>query len=45
MWAEFEWENKVTVNTNISDLKEYLCHIVKETNMTCLTPEKVRFYF
>ena len=21
MWAEFEWENKVTVNTNIADLR------------------------
>ncbi|TUL27019.1 Coatomer subunit beta [Bagarius yarrelli] len=24
MWAEFEWENKVTVNTNITELNEYL---------------------
>lgn len=40
MWAEFEWENKVTVNTNIADLNEYLQHILKSTNMKCLTPEK-----
>ncbi|KAM6950105.1 coatomer subunit beta [Lycodopsis pacificus] len=40
MWAEFEWENKVTVNTNITDLNEYLQHILKSTNMKCLTPEK-----
>nr|DBA17676.1 TPA: hypothetical protein GDO54_003089 [Pyxicephalus adspersus] len=40
MWAEFEWENKVTVNTNIADLNEYLQHIQKSTNMKCLTPEK-----
>ncbi|KAM8938976.1 coatomer subunit beta isoform 2-T2 [Pelodytes ibericus] len=40
MWAEFEWENKVTVNTNIIDLNEYLQHILKSTNMKCLTPEK-----
>uniref|UniRef100_A0A8D2L6K7 Coatomer subunit beta n=1 Tax=Varanus komodoensis TaxID=61221 RepID=A0A8D2L6K7_VARKO len=40
MWAEFEWENKVTVNTNIVDLNEYLLHILKSTNMKCLTPEK-----
>jgi len=38
MWAEFEWENKVAVNTNFSDLKEFLQHIVKATNMACLTP-------
>uniref|UniRef100_A0ABI7YP67 Coatomer subunit beta n=1 Tax=Felis catus TaxID=9685 RepID=A0ABI7YP67_FELCA len=40
MWAEFEWENKVTVNTNIVDLNDYLQHILKSTNMKCLTPEK-----
>ncbi|EDO34974.1 predicted protein [Nematostella vectensis] len=40
MWAEFEWENKVTVNTNISDLREYLGHLIASTNMLCLTPEK-----
>ena len=42
MWAEFEWENKVAVNTNISDLHEYLDHIIQCTNMKCLTPEKVK---
>ncbi len=41
MWAEFEWENKVSVNTSIVDLHEYLQHLVKSTNMKCLTPEKV----
>ncbi|KAM9408339.1 LOW QUALITY PROTEIN: coatomer subunit beta-like [Pholidichthys leucotaenia] len=40
MWAEFEWKTKVTVNTNITDLNEYLQHILKSTNMKCLTPEK-----
>ncbi|KAG2183398.1 hypothetical protein INT43_006404 [Umbelopsis isabellina] len=40
MWTEFEWENKVNVNTNILDLREYLNHIMKSTNMSCLTPEK-----
>ncbi|XP_047123999.1 coatomer subunit beta [Hydra vulgaris] len=40
MWAEFEWENKVSVNTNITDTREYLDHIIKCTNMKCLTPEK-----
>lgn len=38
MWAEFEWENKVAINTNITELAEFLNHIVKNTNMTCLTP-------
>ncbi|KAJ1678019.1 coatomer subunit beta, partial [Spiromyces aspiralis] len=40
MWTEFEWENKVNVNTNISELNAYLHHIMKLTNMGCLTPEK-----
>ncbi|KAI9339975.1 adaptin N terminal region-domain-containing protein [Obelidium mucronatum] len=39
MWTEFEWENKVNVNTNITDLHEYLKHIMKSTNMDCLTPD------
>ena len=41
MWAEFEWENKVAVNTNITDLRHYLQHLIGCTNMKCLTPEKV----
>ena len=44
MWAEFEWENKVSVNTTLSDLREYLAHLLRSTNMRCLTPEKVLFY-
>ncbi|PNF38616.1 Coatomer subunit beta [Cryptotermes secundus] len=40
MWAEFEWENKVSVNTNLTDLHEYLRHLISSTNMKCLTPEK-----
>ena len=38
MWAEFEWENKVAITTSITSLVEFLDHIVKSTNMTCLTP-------
>ncbi|GFY22378.1 coatomer subunit beta [Trichonephila clavipes] len=40
MWAEFEWENKVSVNTNLTDLYDYLSHLIGFTNMRCLTPEK-----
>ncbi|QRV94533.1 coatomer subunit beta [Ceratobasidium sp. AG-Ba] len=39
MWTEFEWENRVNVNTSITDLRVYLSHIMKSTNMSCLTPE------
>ncbi|XP_047312060.1 coatomer subunit beta-1-like [Impatiens glandulifera] len=38
MWAEFEWENKVAVNTVIKDERDFLNHIIKSTNMKCLTP-------
>merc|ERR1712196_100485 len=38
MWDEFEWENKVAVNTDMTDVKEFLQHVVKSTNMKCLTP-------
>jgi len=38
MWAEFEWENKVAIATSITDLMEFLNHIVESTNMRCLTP-------
>jgi coatomer subunit beta len=38
MWAEFEWENKVAISTSIDDLFGFLNHVVKSTNMTCLTP-------
>ena len=38
MWIEFEWENKVAVQTNVSDVRQYLNHIMKTTNMNCLTP-------
>jgi len=39
MWTEFEWENRVNVSTTMSDPREYLKHIMKSTNMSCLTPE------
>ncbi|KAG2022462.1 coatomer beta subunit [Coprinopsis cinerea AmutBmut pab1-1] len=39
MWTEFEWENRVNVNSPIADPREYLQHVMKVTNMSCLTPE------
>lgn len=48
MWTDFEWENKVIVNTAIGyifqclttrDLREYLKLFLENTNMNCLTPE------
>ena len=38
MWAEFEWENKVAINTGITDVDAFLAHIIATTNMKCLTP-------
>lgn len=37
MWAEFEWENKVAVNTSFTDLAAFLNFITECTNMRCLT--------
>jgi coatomer subunit beta len=37
MWAEFEWENKVAIATNILELNEFLSHIVTSTKMKCLS--------
>ena len=39
MWTEFEWENKVSVSTSITDVHQFLDHILKCTNMKCLTPK------
>jgi len=39
MWAEFEWENKVAVTTDITDVNQFLNHIVASTNMKCMTPQ------
>ena len=33
MWAEFEWENKVAVNTSITEPMAFLDHIIASTNM------------
>lgn len=38
MWAEFEWENKVAINTSITSVNAFLDHIIASTNMGCLTP-------
>lgn len=38
MWNEFEWENKISVNSTLSSLKEYLDELLKGTNMKNLTP-------
>eukprot|EP01098_Paradermamoeba_levis_P014578 TRINITY_DN700_c0_g1_i1.p1 TRINITY_DN700_c0_g1~~TRINITY_DN700_c0_g1_i1.p1 ORF type:complete len:426 (-),score=151.96 TRINITY_DN700_c0_g1_i1:34-1311(-) len=38
MWQEFEWENKLAVNTSITDVNLFLKHILKCTNMKSLTP-------
>ena len=41
MWSEFEWENKITINSNFGDLAELLRHLERATNMRCITPPKV----
>uniref|UniRef100_A0A6G1SHU2 Coatomer subunit beta n=1 Tax=Aceria tosichella TaxID=561515 RepID=A0A6G1SHU2_9ACAR len=40
VWRDCEWENKVTVKTKLTNLKEYLAQLVAATNMRCVTTEK-----
>ncbi|KAH7368232.1 coatomer subunit beta [Plectosphaerella cucumerina] len=39
MWTEFEWENKVNINSKAKTLREFLEKLMAATNMNCLTPE------
>ncbi len=39
MWTEFEWENKVNINSKAKTLREFLTQLMACTNMSCLTPE------
>jgi coatomer subunit beta len=34
MWSEFEWENKININSSIEDVGTYLGHIMRNTNMS-----------
>lgn len=35
MWSEYEWENKVTVNTPMTDLRPFLKHMEVCTHLRC----------
>lgn len=39
MWTEFEWENKININSKAKSLREFLKQLMESTNMACLTPE------
>ncbi|KAF3939528.1 hypothetical protein ABW19_dt0208864 [Dactylella cylindrospora] len=39
MWTEFEWENKVNINSKAPTLREFLNQLMAASNMNCLTPE------
>ncbi|OQR75691.1 coatomer subunit beta-like [Tropilaelaps mercedesae] len=36
MWAELEWENKISVATSIQDLDAFLDLLLRQTNMACI---------
>lgn len=40
VWRDCEWENKVTVKTTMTNLKEYLMHLVTAINMRCVTSKR-----
>ena len=37
--SEFEWENKVALSAPSGDLRKFVDHLTKETNLCLLTPE------
>ena len=39
MWTEFEWENKVNINSKAKNLRDFLKQLMESTNMACLTPD------
>lgn len=39
MWTQFEWENKVNINSKAKSLRDFLDQLMACTNMNCLTPE------
>ncbi|CAB4255039.1 similar to Saccharomyces cerevisiae YDR238C SEC26 Essential beta-coat protein of the COPI coatomer, involved in ER-to-Golgi protein trafficking and maintenance of normal ER morphology [Maudiozyma barnettii] len=40
MWNEFEWENKISVKSDLPSLHAYLEELTKGTNMGVLTPQE-----
>ena len=40
IWRDSEWENKVTVKTELTNLKDYLMKLIAATNTRCVTTEK-----
>lgn len=36
-WADYEWENKVQVNTNAANLREYVDYFAKALNVKLMT--------
>lgn len=36
-WAEYEWENKVQVNTTITDLKQFVQHFADQLNISVMS--------
>ncbi|ELP85042.1 coatomer subunit beta, putative [Entamoeba invadens IP1] len=40
-WAEYEWENKIVVETEINNLSEFIENICKEARMNCITPKNL----
>ncbi|KAF8294129.1 hypothetical protein TcBrA4_0072240 [Trypanosoma cruzi] len=37
-WGTFDWENTIAVNTDKTDLRDYVEFVMKETNMQLLEP-------
>lgn len=40
LWRDCEWENKVSVKTRLTDIKEYLNYLIDYTNMQCISTDR-----
>eukprot|EP01013_Petalomonas_cantuscygni_P039202 TRINITY_DN70547_c0_g1_i1.p1 TRINITY_DN70547_c0_g1~~TRINITY_DN70547_c0_g1_i1.p1 ORF type:complete len:284 (+),score=96.90 TRINITY_DN70547_c0_g1_i1:2-853(+) len=41
MWAEFLWENKIVVSTDVDSLRAFLQNIIANTNLRCLSEDQL----
>lgn len=41
MWAKYEWENRITINTNINNLKEFVEHLEETFKLNYIGDKQV----
>ena len=38
-WSKYEWENRISINTNLSDMNSFVDHISKSLKMRRVTDD------